>query len=336
MTRPNQHLLVASIFCAMCIIVFVHVFVFPVYETLPKKKTMKYLGDYEQSLCTTNLKPVGVPVIWKHHCPKDGIVTVSQGGRLGNQMWEYASVWAVARRTGLEPYVPRCIRKVLDGVFEDLSIPPLVYVSHCPAKWEGVVKAPECWTFTNQSILLPRFSVFPELVLSWAEDIRNEFKFKKKLYDDSQKILRTARELLDAADLTFVGIHVRRTDYRNYLWRTHGVFLADADYFHNAMNYFRTKYHGTVAFLVVSDDPSWCRHNLVGDRGDVFVVSQLGVTSPGQDLAVMAACNHSIIDYGTFGVWGAILASGETVVYNISKHSSIRVSELLPNWHVMN
>jgi galactoside 2-L-fucosyltransferase 1/2 len=49
----------------------------------------------------------------------------------------------------------------------------------------------------------------------------------------------------------------------------------------------------------------------------------------------MAACNHSIIDYGTFGVWGAILASGETILYNITRHSSIRVSELLPNWHVM-
>ena len=31
----------------------------------------------------------------------------------------------------------------------------------------------------------------------------------------------------------------------------------------------------------------------------------------GEDLALLAACNHSIISYGTFGMWAAILAGGE-------------------------
>jgi galactoside 2-L-fucosyltransferase 1/2 len=114
------------------------------------------------------------------------------------------------------------------------------------------------------------------------------------------------------------------------------MFLADEDFFIAAMNYFRKKFGGNVAFLVVSDVPGWCWRNLLKGHNDVFVVSKGGVTNPGQDLAIMAACNHSIIDYGTFGVWGAILASGETILYNITNHSSIRVSELLPNWYVMN
>ncbi|KAJ9596394.1 hypothetical protein L9F63_012557 [Diploptera punctata] len=251
-------------------------------------------------------------------------------------MWEYASTWAVARRTGLEPYVPRCIRKVLDDIFDDLSIPPLGYVSHCPAKWNSVVKTVEIWAFTNQSILLPRFTVLPELVLTWPDDIRREFRFKNRLIISSHKILETAKKLLNNSEIIYVGIHVRRTDYRDYLWRTHKIFLANVDFFNDAMNYFRRKFTNKVAFLVVSDDPGWCRRNLLKGNSDVFVVSKAGVTSPGQDLAVMASCNHSIIDYGTFGVWGAILANGETILYNISKHSSIRVSELLPNWHVMN
>ena len=336
MKRPSQNLLVLSIFLATCIMIFVHNFLFPLYETLPKKKEFRFLGDFEQSLCTTNLKPVKVPLFWKHHCPKDGIVTVAQGGRLGNQMWEYASTWAVARRTGLEPYVPRCIRKVLDEVFEDLSIPPLGYVSHCPAKWDSVIRSPELWSYTNQSILLPRFAVLPELVLTWPDDIRHEFRFKQRLVRASQKILETASHLINSSALVYVGIHVRRTDYHDYLWRTHRMFLASVTFFNEAMNYFRRKYPSNVAFLVVSDDPGWCRRNLLKGNNDVFVVSKAGVTSPGQDLAVMASCNHSIIDYGTFGVWGAILANGETILYNISKHSSIRVSELLPDWHVLN
>jgi hypothetical protein len=119
--EQHQNLLLLSISLATCIIVFDHVFLFPLYDMMPKKKEMTFLGNFEQSLCTTNLKPVKIPLYWKYHCPRDGIVTVAQGGCLGNQMWEYASTWAVARRTELEPYVPRCICRVLNEMFEDLK-----------------------------------------------------------------------------------------------------------------------------------------------------------------------------------------------------------------------
>ena len=29
---------------------------------------------------------------------------------------------------------------------------------------------------------------------------------------------------------------------------------------------------------------------------------------------MLSKCNHSIIDYGTFGMWGALLSGGEIVV----------------------
>jgi hypothetical protein len=64
MKTPNQNLLVISIFLATCVMVFVHKFLFPLYDTMPKKKEIKFLGDFEQSLCTTNLKPVLVPLFW--------------------------------------------------------------------------------------------------------------------------------------------------------------------------------------------------------------------------------------------------------------------------------
>ena len=39
-----------------------------------------------------------------------------------------------------------------------------------------------------------------------------------------------------------------------------------------------------------------------------------GGGSPSSDMALMAYCNHSIIDYGSYGVWGAVLAGGEVVI----------------------
>ena len=36
--------------------------------------------------------------------------------------------------------------------------------------------------------------------------------------------------------------------------------------------------------------------------------------SAGVDLATLSLCHHSIIDYGTFGMWGALLSGGDIVV----------------------
>ena len=34
----------------------------------------------------------------------------------------------------------------------------------------------------------------------------------------------------------------------------------------------------------------------------------------GWDLCVLATCHHSVHTYGTFGLWGALLAGGDVVV----------------------
>ena len=58
---------------------------------------------------------------------------------------------------------------------------------------------------------------------------------------------------------------------------------------------------------------------------------------PAQDLAIMAACNHSIIDYGTYGMFGAILSGGDTFVYNLtnSYDAAFEIASFLPNWHIV-
>ncbi|XP_077294470.1 galactoside 2-alpha-L-fucosyltransferase SEC1-like [Arctopsyche grandis] len=332
MLYSNQNQLVLAIILASFVIYVVHVFIFPLYDASPKSND-EYRGllSLEKTLCKSNLKPMKVPQAWRGHCPRDGIVTVAQGGRLGNQIWEYASVWALARRTGLEAYVPRCISKSLGDAFEKLSIPPLAYVGHCPAPREQPVSGLEAWNHTGQSILLPRYAALPELVLSWTADIRKELSFKASLRERARRVLVAVGEQLPHPPRVYVAVHVRRTDYRHYLWRTRTATLAEPSYFHKAIAYFERKFK-SVLFVVLSDDPAWCEERLSEGRANVRVLSG---GAAAEDLALMAACNHSIIDYGTFGVWGAILAGGETVLYNISRHSSVRVGQLLPHWRIM-
>ena len=39
-----------------------------------------------------------------------------------------------------------------------------------------------------------------------------------------------------------------------------------------------------------------------------------GAISYGADLAVLSLCNHTIVDYGTFGLWAGLLAGGKIVL----------------------
>ncbi|GJQ81580.1 hypothetical protein Trydic_g9955 [Trypoxylus dichotomus] len=264
-------------------------------------------------------------------CPQYGIVTVEQGGRLGNQMWEYANVWAIARRTGLEPYIPECIRLKLDLVFESLTVPTFEEIGHCPFNINRFVRSLDTWNYTNQSILLPKYSIFSEVVLTWVQDIIQEFTIKKKYIQKSQQILlKASKGMLNS---TFVGVHVRRTDYIGYLLRKYAIQPAGVEFYLNCMKYYEDKFKNTI-FIIVSDDPVWCQEKF-GHIDNVYVASKGVPNSAALDLAILASCNHSIFDYGTYGAWGAILAGGKTLYFNLTNHASIRIGQLLPNWHAM-
>ncbi|CAH1155196.1 unnamed protein product [Phaedon cochleariae] len=336
MLNTNRNLLFKAIILALCTISFVHVFLFPLYELKNRRGAARTFSDLEQSLCMSNIKKRGV---WRSgRCPQYGVVSVVQGGRLGNQMWEYASVWALARRTGLEPYVPRCIRTKLDQVFEHLTVSTFEEIGHCPMQMEHFVRSLDAWNFTNQSIILPRYYVQPELVLTWVQDIVQEFTMRKKLVARSQEVLQavvkaTEKEYPKNITPTFVGVHVRRTDYIGYLRIKHHVGPAHRRFFLAAMKIFEEKYEGVV-FVVVSDDPVWCWKTFLA-KNNAYVVGWHQKNSPALDMAILAACNHTIYDYGTFGEWGAILAGGDTIYYNVSSHSSAKLGQLMANWHTI-
>jgi galactoside 2-L-fucosyltransferase 1/2 len=104
------------------------------------------------------------------------------------------------------------------------------------------------------------------------------------------------------------------------------------DFFLRQTNLLRNKYK-PIMFVVVSDVPVWCERELHGD--DVVVMRN---KSSAQDLAIMAACNHSIMEYSTYGMWRAILRGGDTFVYNLtnSYDAAFEMASLLPDWHIVN
>ena len=69
--------------------------------------------------------------------------------------------------------------------------------------------------------------------------------------------------------------------------------------------------------MVASDDPMWCMARLGHLPNVQFTVKfypELSCPAKYFDLAVLSKCDHSILDYGTYGFWGAYLAGGRTIL----------------------
>ena len=81
---------------------------------------------FESTLCSSPNIPIKPTTNNNIRCPQKPIVTVKQLGRLGNQMWEYISFWAVAKKTGREPYVPSCMIRELEKIFLNLPVPLVI------------------------------------------------------------------------------------------------------------------------------------------------------------------------------------------------------------------
>ena len=123
------------------------------------------------------------------------------------------------------------------------------------------------------------------------------------------------------------------------MFRDSIVGLYEGKFFNHAMEIFRNKINSNnrkVIFLPTSDDYFWIKKHLIS-KEDVYFSREMiresraakptfneihrswrdmklaskGSSSYGVDLAVLALCNHTIMDYGTFGMWAGLLAGGE-------------------------
>ena len=216
----------------------------------------------------------------------------------------------------------------LEKIFRNLPVPPLSYLVYCPVKKYPLSVTAEEVHHSHESILLPDYAQLPLYIAPLVSEVRQIFQFKEHIVDESQRLLRIASK--GVKNITYVGVHVRRTDYGGHLKYLYNANVVKPDFFLRQMNRLRNKYK-PIMFIVVSDDPEWCEHELHGD--DVVVIRN---NSPAEDLAIMAACNHSIIDYGTYGMWGAVLSGGDTFVYNLtnSYDAAFEMASLLPNWYI--
>lgn len=167
-------------------------------------------------------------------CPSVPIVTVVDGGRLGNKIWEYAAVWGMARLLGRPGYVPRSLLASLGKVFANLSLPAIEEIQHCgvrlgkqASKWDLRPIQDVADKFRGKNLLLEQWILLPEPVLLFKRQIRKEFRFLPAIVRQVKDTIKKAH----GQGKVLVGVHVRRTDFAQFLPKYFNTSLVGEEYF---------------------------------------------------------------------------------------------------------
>ncbi|XP_065352948.1 galactoside alpha-(1,2)-fucosyltransferase 2-like [Cloeon dipterum] len=313
------------------------------------------------------------PNPWKT-CPEPGqgpqstFLSALVDGRLGNVVWSYLSVAMAAKIYNLRPVLTASTVDFLhQSVFEQssLKIPTIEWLDKkCNMDgWLMNLYLNETTTvLQSKSMLFEEMENMPtdgfkmikysffitnseQLIPFWRE-LKNELVLKENLKIAAQIELHRFSKLYQVINrnysMEYVGVHVRRTDYVHHMNAVHpGSKVASPNFFHHAMNWLLTEREKPLLFVVVSDDRNWTKTNIVDKRFDTFLAGDGNESDPGLDLALLAACNHTIFAYGTFGLTGAMLNSWHgaiNIIFDPQNRTVTKEMELasnMPGWRIM-
>ncbi len=272
--------------------------------------------------------------------PVQKLMTSWAGGRLGNKMGIHAVSLGLAQINGYKLVMEKSMALELRRYF-DLSTPEMDQNSKNQS-WK-VIKVKDYmleeyrhWEYSY--VQIDDYANSWTFFLHIRPIIRKEFTFTKALEDEAQRILREISNKIKR-NATYVGVHVRRGDKLEVMSQEWKGVTGDRKYLEDAMGTFRTRYNDSV-FVVASDDKKWCEENINSSRGDVYIVSNPDQSSPGQDMATLVACNHTIMTIGTFGFWASYLCGGDVIYlanYTLPDSPLLNIerpnSSYLPEWH---
>ncbi|XP_051890093.1 galactoside alpha-(1,2)-fucosyltransferase 2-like [Pristis pectinata] len=242
-----------------------------------------------------------------------GMWTISPIGRLGNQMGQYATLFALARLNRKQAYIAPGMAKFLSQNFK-ITLPTLQQEVKEKIPWKNYHLSD--WMeerYKNISGDYIKFSGYPS---SWTfyhhlrEEILHEFSFHE--FVTKEVTLYLQNTTAPRQNVTYIGVHVRRGDYVKVMPKVWKGVIGDKNYLEQAMSYFRNKYKDAF-FIVVSNGINWCRENIDASKGDVYFSGDGNESKPHRDFAILAHCNHTIMTIGTFGFWAAYLAGGEAI-----------------------
>ncbi|MBI1327570.1 MAG: alpha-1,2-fucosyltransferase [Alphaproteobacteria bacterium] len=247
-------------------------------------------------------------------------VTIELHGGLGNQMFQYAAGYALAKHHGvgltldLRRFGEYKLRSYLLNRFpldthttlEGAEAPALVHKIKRRLgflnKETGAVYNEPHYHFNDNF-----FTLAPDVVL---KGYFQSWKYFETVADDVRRQFTNVPAKDLPADRVKVSLHVRRGDYvtDKNAQKVHGVDLER--YYKQAVETMQMLYGMDITFVLFSDDPAFIKEKFSHLQN--IIVAEGDPEAPEQDIALMSACDHHILANSTFSWWGAWLNPSKT------------------------
>lgn len=261
-----------------------------------------------------------------------GFNSLGQLGRLGNQMFQYASLKGIATNRGYNICIPKSKNKnewtdhQLNSIFKMSTLNSLSYqyIDHN----RPIIKE-KSFSFDEEL-----FNNCPDWVTlqgffqseKYFKHIRNQLLIDFQFHDN---IVELATEVISNWNEP-IALHIRRTDYVANPNHT----VLPIEYYERSLNIFENDRE----VIIFSDDPEWClNHTLFSSNR--FLVSQ--TENNALDLCLMTLCSGHIIANSSFSWWGAWLSNSEKVIapsgwFKGTNNEHLNTKDLIPNnWIVI-
>lgn len=246
-------------------------------------------------------------------------------GGLGNQMFQYATAFAISKRTKQELIVD--ISDALNYKVHPLRLTEL----SCNCTYEYKSFFIEKYIYSSiiphliKKVIMPGYYIENDLAYDdridtrsygkkivgyfqsekyfsdYREDLINEFKPKAEFNQYQTEI----RDLI--LQNTSCSVHIRRGDYisNTSANNTHGI--CSSAYFTKAIKYFESYgiANSNFTLFVFSDDIEWCEKNISFPYRTIFVKGDQERVE--LDMRLMSYCKYNIISNSSFSWWGAWL-----------------------------
>lgn len=166
---------------------------------------------------------------------------------------------------------------------------------------------------------------------NYKDIVKKEFSWKEILDERNQETYDYFKEGIT------VSLHIRRGDYLKE-WRYKDI--CELDYYQKALEYISSLGKKDVKFAIFSNDPSWCKDNivpLISDYKYTMVDWNQGAESF-KDMQLMSACKVNVIANSSFSWWGAYLNIHDDVLVIAPRkwtNDIVYFDRQLDDWHLI-
>jgi len=281
-----------------------------------------------------------------------GYNRLGSNGRLGNQMFQYASLRGIAAKNGYDWCIPSDDYNHKDnyGLFETFkmtNVKPnnLGFVNASSVEENDHCFSEEFFTKLPDNVNLNGYFQTEKYFSHIKDEILEDFTFHDDYYNP-------CKEYIDSLESEPIFLHIRRSDS---IGREEYHPILPISYFEDALK----KFPEDTPCFVFSDDVEWCKSQKIFEQDRFLFNESNGRYSyrtidgtgkmqntllPQVDLCLMSLCSGAIVSNSSFSWWGAWLQNnrGQVIAPNPKKWfgtamTHLDTSDIVPDsWTIQN